>query len=63
MPYIDGFIAAVPTANKEKYLEHAKLTSVVLKDHSGFCQIGRDFAHDFFAGMFLLCFFVSIFMT
>jgi uncharacterized protein YbaA (DUF1428 family) len=33
MPYIDGFVAAVPTENREKYLEHAKLTSVVLKDH------------------------------
>lgn len=24
MPYIEGFIAAVPTANKEEYLKHAK---------------------------------------
>ncbi|WP_412970841.1 DUF1428 domain-containing protein [Glaciecola sp. MF2-115] len=31
--YIDAFVAAVPSANKDKYLEHAKLTSVVLKDH------------------------------
>ncbi|WP_338867866.1 DUF1428 domain-containing protein [Myxococcus stipitatus] len=24
MSYIDGFVAAVPTANKEKFLEHAR---------------------------------------
>jgi len=23
MTYIDGFVAAVPTANKKKYIEHA----------------------------------------
>ena len=33
MSYIDGFVAAVPTVNKEKYIEHAKLSSVVFKDH------------------------------
>jgi uncharacterized protein YbaA (DUF1428 family) len=24
MPYIEGFVAAVPTANKEQYVKHAK---------------------------------------
>jgi uncharacterized protein YbaA (DUF1428 family) len=24
MPYIDGFVAAVPTANKQKFIEHAE---------------------------------------
>ena len=24
MPYIEGFVAAVPTANKDTYLEHAR---------------------------------------
>ena len=24
MPYVDGFVAAVPTANKEAYREHAR---------------------------------------
>lgn len=24
MPYIEGFVAAVPTANKEKYIAHAR---------------------------------------
>ena len=25
MPYIDGFVAAVPTANKQKFIDHASL--------------------------------------
>ena len=25
MPYVDGFVIAVPKANKEKFIEHAKL--------------------------------------
>jgi uncharacterized protein YbaA (DUF1428 family) len=25
MSYIDGFVIAVPTANKQKFIEHAKL--------------------------------------
>lgn len=33
MAYIDGFVAAVPTKNKEAYLEHAKLSAGVFKDH------------------------------
>lgn len=33
MSYIDGFVAAVPTDNKQKYIEHAKLSGVVFKDH------------------------------
>jgi uncharacterized protein YbaA (DUF1428 family) len=24
MPYIEGFVAAVPKANKEQYIKHAK---------------------------------------
>ena len=24
MPYVEGFVAAVPTANKQEYLKHAK---------------------------------------
>ena len=32
MTYIDGFILAVPTANKQRYLEHARLGAQVLKD-------------------------------
>ncbi len=33
MSYIDGFVAAVPTANREKYLRHAELAAVVFKEH------------------------------
>lgn len=33
MEYIDGFVAAVPTKNKEKYIEHAKLAVQIFKDH------------------------------
>lgn len=32
MSYIDGFVAAVPTANKEKFLEHAKIAADVMKE-------------------------------
>jgi uncharacterized protein YbaA (DUF1428 family) len=31
MNYIDGFVAAVPTANKQAYKEHAEKAAVVLK--------------------------------
>jgi len=33
MSYIDCFIAAVPNDNKDAYLEHAKLSAEVFKDH------------------------------
>ena len=33
MSYIDGFVAAVPTANREKYVRHAELAAVVFKEH------------------------------
>lgn len=33
MTYVDGFVAAVPTANKEKFIEHAKLAAEVFKKH------------------------------
>ena len=29
MPYVDGFVLAVPTANKEKFIEHARLGDAV----------------------------------
>jgi uncharacterized protein YbaA (DUF1428 family) len=34
MTYIDGFVAAVPTANKQKFIDHAK------KGDSVFVQLG-----------------------
>ena len=33
MSYIDGFVAAVPTANKDKYITHATLAASVFKEH------------------------------
>ena len=32
MAYVDGFVAAVPTANKAKFLEHAKIAAEVVKE-------------------------------
>jgi uncharacterized protein YbaA (DUF1428 family) len=31
--YVDGFVLAVPTANREKYRVHAEEASKVFKDH------------------------------
>src|SRR5262245_63387718 len=33
MFYIDGFVAAVPTANRAKYEKHARDAAVVFKEH------------------------------
>lgn len=33
MPYIDGFVFAVPTANKEKFVEHAKAMDAIMLEH------------------------------
>lgn len=33
MAYIDGFVAAVPTKNREKYKAHAEYSAAVFKDH------------------------------
>lgn len=32
MSYVDGFVAAVPTANREKFLRHAQLGAAALKE-------------------------------
>ncbi|MCZ8185739.1 MAG: DUF1428 domain-containing protein [Beijerinckiaceae bacterium] len=32
MPYIDGFVAAVPSGNREAYLEHATLMGGIMKE-------------------------------
>ncbi len=32
MPYVDGFLAAVPTANRAKFLEHARAAAVLFKE-------------------------------
>ncbi|MDA7414851.1 DUF1428 domain-containing protein [Xenophilus arseniciresistens] len=33
LPYVDGFVAAVPTANKESYLAHARAAAEVFKEY------------------------------
>ena len=38
MAYIDGFVYAVPTANREKYKEHAETAAAIFKEH-GVLQI------------------------
>jgi uncharacterized protein YbaA (DUF1428 family) len=32
MPYIDGFVAAVPKANKQAYIEHAREAAELFKE-------------------------------
>ena len=32
MSYVDGFVIAVPTANKQKFIEHARLGDAVFTD-------------------------------
>ncbi|MGH7125046.1 MAG: DUF1428 domain-containing protein [Stellaceae bacterium] len=33
MMYVDGFVAAVPTANRDAYRRHAEAAAVVFKEH------------------------------
>lgn len=33
MTYVDGFIAAVPTANREAYIKHAEDSAIVFMEH------------------------------
>lgn len=33
MSYVDGFVAAVPNENKEKFIAHASMMAAVLKQH------------------------------
>ena len=33
MAYIDGFVAAVPTANKKSFIEHSKIAAAAFKQH------------------------------
>ena len=39
MSYIDGFVAAVPTANRAKYKQHAEAAALVFKDHGAVAVI------------------------
>jgi len=33
MPYVDGLVAAVPTANKQKYIAHAEQAAVIFREY------------------------------
>ena len=33
MTYVDGFVAAVPTANREIYKDHAETAAAIFKEH------------------------------
>jgi uncharacterized protein YbaA (DUF1428 family) len=33
MSYVDGFVIAVPTANKQTYLDHARTAAQMFKEH------------------------------
>ena len=33
MNYVDGFVAAVPTANRDRYRKHAETAAVVFKEY------------------------------
>lgn len=39
MHYIDGFVAAVPTANREIYRHHAETAAVVFKEHGALAVV------------------------
>lgn len=39
MSYVDGFLAAVPTANKEKFIEHAKDAGKIFKEYGALKQV------------------------
>ncbi len=39
MSYIDGFLAAVPTANKAEYIRHAKAAAQVFKEYGALALV------------------------
>lgn len=39
MQYVDGFVAAVPTANRENFRGHAEQAAAVLKQHGALSVI------------------------
>ncbi|MEL6371513.1 MAG: DUF1428 domain-containing protein [Pseudomonadota bacterium] len=45
MTYVDGFVAAVPTANKEAYRKHAEMAAGAFKDH-GALSVVETWADD-----------------
>ena len=39
MNYVDGCVLAVPTANREAYLEHAAIAATVFKEHGALAVV------------------------
>lgn len=39
MNYVDGFIAAVPTANRDAYLQHAQIAAAVFKEYGALSAV------------------------
>ena len=47
MTYIDGFVIAVPTANKQKFIDHANLDAVAQQVREAFAAAGYTEPHLF----------------
>jgi uncharacterized protein YbaA (DUF1428 family) len=45
MSYVDGFIAAVPTANREQFKKHAEITAAIFKE-SGALSLAECWGDD-----------------
>lgn len=39
MSYIDGFVAAVPTANRDAYLQHAQEAAAIFKEYGALSMV------------------------
>jgi len=39
MTYVDGFVAAVPTANKQAYIKHAETSAALFKEYGALSVI------------------------
>lgn len=39
MAYVDGFVAAVPTENKQAYIDFAQATGPIFKDHGALAVV------------------------
>ena len=44
MTYVDGFVVAVPTANKQKYREHAEAALALFKEFGVTRENADEFA-------------------
>ena len=49
MSYVDGFVAAVPTANKQKFIDHSRSSNSVFTD-LGAIRVVECWADDVPAG-------------